>query len=118
MNRDSVLIVDDNQMMRHSLKALLEDAGLSGDTCGDGMCALAKAKENRYSVFLIDYRMPEMTGDRVTALLRALRPDAFIIGFSLEDRERDFLGAGANIFLNKQHLLNKLVLEIRKAIHL
>ncbi len=105
-------------MMRNSLKALLEDAGLSGDTCEDGICALAKARENRHNVFLIDYRMPEMTGDRVTSLLRALRPDAFIIGFSLEDRERDFLEAGANIFLNKEHLLNKLIPEIQKAIHL
>ena len=109
MNKDSVLIVDDNQMTRVALKAFVEDSGLLVDTCENGESALNIARESRHAVFLIDYRMPKMNGDDVTALLRALRPDAFIIGFSIEAKERVFLDAGANAFLNKAHLLNSLI---------
>ncbi len=109
MRKDSVLIIDDNQMTGDILKALVKESGFSVDTCEDGETALHVAMHGRHTVFVVDYRMPKMTGDRVTAMLRTLLPDAFIIGFSLEDKERDFLGAGANIFLNKEHLLTGLI---------
>jgi CheY-like chemotaxis protein len=109
VNKDSILIVDDNRMTRDMLKAWVETSGFTVDTCEDGKNALAIAMESCHAVFLIEYRMPEMTGDKVTALLRALRPDAFIIGFSIEDKERAFLDAGANVFLNKFHLLDNLI---------
>lgn len=113
MNQDSVLIVDDNQMTRVALKAFVEDSGLPADTCEDGKSALDIARKSRYAIFLIDYRMPGMKGDEVTVQLRALRPDAFIIGFSIETQERTFLDAGANAFLDKAHLLNNLIKVIR-----
>ncbi len=109
MNRDSVLIVDDNRMTRDILKTLIKESGFSVDTCEDGESAIHIAMHGRHAVFLVDYSMPGMTGDRLTVLLRTLRPDAFIIGFSLEDKERDFLEAGANIFLNKAHLFTGLI---------
>ncbi len=113
VNKDSVLIVDDNQMTRVALKAFVEDSGLPVDACADGKSALDIARENRHDVYLIDYKMHEMMGDEVTTQLRALRPDAFIIGFSIETRERAFLDAGADVFLDKAHLLNKLIKVIR-----
>ncbi len=113
MNKDSVLIVDDNQMTRVALKAFVEDSGIPVDTCADGKSALDIARESRHGVFLIDYRMPEMKGDEVTTQLRALRPDAFIIGFSIETKERAFLDAGADVFLDKAQLLNNLIEVIR-----
>jgi CheY-like chemotaxis protein len=113
VNKDSILIVDDNQMTRVALKSFVEDSGLPVDTCENGESALHIARENRHAVFLIDYRMPKMNGDEVTALLRASRPDAFIIGFSIEAKERVFLDAGANVFLNKAHLLNCLIQVIQ-----
>ncbi len=113
VNKDSVLIVDDNQMTRVALKAFVEDSGLTVDTCGDGKSALDMARESRHTVFLIDYRMHGMKGDEITALLRSIRPDAFIIGCSIETKERDFLDAGANIFLDKAQLLNNLIKVIQ-----
>ncbi len=113
VNTNSVLIVDDNQMTRDTLKALVEASGLLVDTCEDGKSALDIARESRHAVFLIDYKMPKMTGDEVTALLRALRPDAFIIGISIEDKYQAFLDAGANVFLNKALIRNNLIDVIR-----
>ncbi len=113
MNKDSVLIVDDNQLTRETLKTLVENSGLTVDTCEDGKSAIGMARECRHSVFLVDYRMPKMTGDLVTAQLRALWPDVFIIGFSLEDKERVFLEAGANVFVNKANLHNDLIRVIQ-----
>ncbi len=113
MIKDSVLIIDDNQMTSNILKALLEESGFSTDTCEDGDRALHIAMNGRHNIFLIDYRMPRMTGDEVTAMLRTLRPDAFIIGFSIEAKEHVFLDAGANLFLNKTSLLTNLIPAIQ-----
>ncbi len=113
VGKDSVLIVDDNQMTRMALKTFVEDSGFPVDTCGDGKSAIDIARESRHGIFLIDYRMPEMKGDELVSRLRALRPDAFIIGFSIEYKEREFLDAGANVFLNKAHLLSRIMRVIR-----
>ncbi len=50
---NKVLIVDDNQMTKDSLKALLADSGLPVDSCEGGNIALNIARENQHTVFLI-----------------------------------------------------------------
>ncbi len=109
MRKESVLVVDDNDMMRNTLEMFLRDRGFSVTCCPDGTAALEAAKENHFDAYLIDYRMPEMNGAVVTALLREIHSNAFIIGFSIESREREFLAAGADRFLSKDTLNNELM---------
>jgi CheY-like chemotaxis protein len=47
--------------------------------------------------------MPNMNGVDVTKHLRAKFPAALIIGVSIEDRNEDFVAAGANGFLLKPY---------------
>ena len=104
VNGEEVLIVDDNQLTRDVLKKLLESEGFSVTCCGDGRSAIDLAKEVKFNTFLIDYRMPGMNGDEVTVQLRRSYPEAFIIGFSMEHKDRAFLTAGANTFLFKDDI--------------
>jgi len=107
---ESILIVDDNQTTRDSLQKLLITEGYKVvDTCEDGTSAIKAAKTHRYDTSIVDYRMPSMRGDELTRVLRENLPDAFIIGYSVECRDQDFQNAGANAFLTKDNLVQRIV---------
>lgn len=104
-----VLIIDDDRTTRDSLGMLLEFEGYNVSSCGSGASAFDLVKEKCFEVILIDYRMPEMNGDEVTRILRLLCPDALVIGFSIETKDRMFLAAGADAFISKNALVHELV---------
>jgi CheY-like chemotaxis protein len=108
-----VLVVDDNKRMSEILKTLLETEGYAVTCCADGQSAIDKAKEKDFNVFLIDYRMPAMNGAEAVAVLRRLHPGKRIIGFSIENKEQDFLAAGADLFIRKDRLFSRLVEELQ-----
>lgn len=109
MSRGTVLILDDHLLMRDTLEALLTKEGFTVSSCASGRAGLELAKRSNIGIFLIDYRMPDMNGDEVTVALRALCPEAIIIGFSIEPRERQFLKAGADKYIDKGQLDEELV---------
>jgi CheY-like chemotaxis protein len=104
-----VLIIDDDRTMRDGLTMLLEFEGYAVSSCESGALAFDLVKAKCFDVLLIDYRMPEMTGDEVVRLLRPLCPDALLIGVSIETKERVFLTAGADAFISKNMLVHELV---------
>ncbi len=111
--KPEILIVDDNPLTRKILKAYLEAEGFSVDGCESGNAALSLAKERQFGIFVIDYRMPGMNGDEVTALLRKQQPKALILGYSFELKEQEFFKAGADAFIMKEELNKQLVPLIR-----
>lgn len=113
MNNQTVLVVDDNHMMRESLRVILESEGYIVSCCESGPEALDLSKENRFKIVLTDYQMPEMKGDEVARLLRQQDPNAYIIGFSLASKGQAFLDAGANVFLSKEEIFHDIIPLIR-----
>lgn len=109
MTVGDVLVVDDNELTRVTLTQLLKEEGFTVDSCASGRSALDLTIRKPFQIFVIDYSMPEMKGDAVTAEVRKLHPSSFIIGFSFEPKESAFLEAGADKFLLKEYLLNDLV---------
>jgi CheY-like chemotaxis protein len=109
MSKGNVLIFDDHLLMRDTLKTLLQNEGFAVSCCASGREGLELAKKSAIGIFLVDYRMPDMNGDEVTVVLRTLFPGAVIIGFSIECREREFLKAGADKYIDKGQLDEKLV---------
>jgi two-component system response regulator HydG len=58
-----VLVADDDEGVRYTLRGVLEDAGLDVDDVSDGDEALAKiAAGERYDILISDLRMPRMDG--------------------------------------------------------
>ena len=110
MMTESILVVDDNQTTRDILRTILLSAGYKAvDTSEDGTAAIDAIKTKRYDTFIVDYRMPSMRGDELTRILRKNQPDAFIIGYSIESKEETFRSAGANAFLVKDDLMQRIV---------
>ena len=68
----SVLIVDDDPSILGALQELLQRAGLKVRTAPNGRVALERVAEERPSLILMDYQMPEMDG---AAACEALKGD-------------------------------------------
>ena len=115
----TVLVADDQYLVRAGLKALLDAApGLEplGDAA-DGLQALELAKALRPDVILMDVRMPVLDG--ITATRRILAEAAepvprimMLTTFDLDDHVYDALRAGASGFLLKEAEPARLITAI------
>ena len=70
----TVLIVDDDFSMVHTLRRILEQEGYGTAIANDGNDALKLAKENTFDAALVDYKMPDIDGVRVLRRIRELQP--------------------------------------------
>ncbi len=67
-----ILVVDDDPDWRELLCTCLEDLGYAAVAARSGEAALERLREERFSVVLLDLRMPGMGGDE---LVTRLPPD-------------------------------------------
>jgi adenylate cyclase len=84
----SVLVVDDIEMNRDMLCALLEADGHKAAVAENGRLALEKIKSNPYDLILLDVMMPEMNGYQVLEHLKsdhALRDIPVIVLSALDE---------------------------------
>jgi len=114
-NKKSILIVDDDKMLSGAIKSWMEEYGHAVACSDNGLDAINLSKERDFDMILIDYNMPRLKGDMVCRLIRYHRPDGYIVGFSSEAKDREFIIAGANKFIYKGeftrnfYLLHQLV---------
>src|SRR5499427_2334224 len=82
----SLLIVDDDELVRKFLERVLKEAGYQTATASDGPEALEMAATlERLDVLVTDLMMPQMTGDELARRVRSTMPDVkvlYITGFS------------------------------------
>ena len=81
-----ILIADDSRTVRHSLHGLLEqhrDWTVCADAV-DGADAVAKAKQLKPDVIVLDFFMPVMTGVEAAQILKRVLPSIPILIVTLE----------------------------------
>lgn len=80
MNEDAkLLIVDDNEGVRHLVSRWLDKAGFSVREAKDGAEALDKVKEDPPDIVLADIRMPKIDGIELARIIKTERPDIKVI---------------------------------------
>ncbi|MCS7280218.1 MAG: sigma-54 dependent transcriptional regulator [Desulfobacterota bacterium] len=80
MDKDiSILVVDDEEIVRESLKEWLLDDGYKVDTAEDGFQALAKMREKPYDIAIIDLKMPKMDGLELMERMKEVTPETKVI---------------------------------------
>ena len=70
-----ILVVDDEESMRHMLNVLLTQEGYAVDSAGNGKAALDKVEEEGYDIILADVRMPKMDGKSLLKELQKRRKE-------------------------------------------
>jgi CheY-like chemotaxis protein len=80
-NNGRIMVVDDEYDIVHIVRRHLEKWGFNVDTFTNPLYALQMFKEHpdRYSLALLDIRMPEMSGISLAELMLRANPDAKII---------------------------------------
>ncbi len=67
---ERILIVDDDALVRDSLKTLIKNAGYAVDTAKNGEEAIKKSRAKYYSLVLIDIRLPDISGIELLSRIR------------------------------------------------
>jgi DNA-binding NarL/FixJ family response regulator len=112
-----VLLVDDDDLMRAGLTAVLssdETIDVVGEA-PDGRAAVERAIELRPDVVLMDVRMPGLDGIAATRELLAVSPDVRVVvltTFEQDDYIFGALSAGASGFLLKRTRPEELIAAI------
>ena len=99
LERQDVLIIDDDDAIREMLCAALSRLGLTCDAASDGVEALERVRDTRYSVIVVDLMMPRVDGGAFVTALRERekssveRPVVFMMtAFPVRERVPDMGG--------------------------
>ncbi len=77
-----ILVIDDDELQRKTLKKILEREGFNVDVACDGMDAPDYLKENSIQLILTDIYMPEMDGFELIEKIQKEYFDIKIIAMS------------------------------------
>ena len=88
MAHATVLIVDDEDLIRWSLRERLRSDGYDILEAGTGQAALDQFKEG-VDLVLLDYRLPDMDGLSILRELKKLDPDVLVILLTSSRQRRD-----------------------------
>jgi CheY-like chemotaxis protein len=117
---ETVLIVDDEEMILQLTRRMLERSGYNVMTAADGPSAVAIIESNPAiaDLVILDMTMPGMTGDQVLWKLRRLGCTAPILissGYSVGGSIQDLVGGagGADGFLPKPYTMQELSETVR-----
>jgi two-component system response regulator PrrA len=112
----TVLIVDDDAVLRRSLARALRLAGFRTDVAEGGRDALARIAASRPDVVVLDVSMPDLSGTEVCRRLRADGNEVPVVMLSALDEADDRISglqAGADDYLVKPFVTAELELRLR-----
>ena len=76
---ESILIVDDEPLIRELLSEVLEKDGYQVVSVSNGHQALRKIRQNYFDMVITDVRMPEMDGITLLKKIKELSPATSVI---------------------------------------
>jgi CheY-like chemotaxis protein len=100
--KPTVLIVDDDEEIRHVLRLLCESAEMAvvGEAA-NGVEAVTFALQHSPDFVILDYRLPRLDGEGAAEILRAITPTSKIVAFSaVLNTKPDW----ADAYLNKDRI--------------
>lgn len=118
INKPAVLIVDDEERFRSTMKKLLALEGLSASTCGSATQALDELRQNPYDIVILDVRMPEISGVEALPRIKEIDPDIEVIiltGHASVETAKSIIRNGAYDYLLKPYSIETLLEKIEGA---
>jgi two-component system response regulator AtoC len=118
MQTPTILVVDDEQLIRWSLSDRLKSEGYNVAEAGTAAEALAKSEEGM-DLVLLDYRLPDGDGLAVLKSIKERTPDTLVIlltAYTSVETAVEAMRQGAYHYLNKPFNLDEIALLVEKAL--
>ncbi len=120
--RETVLLVDDEEMLVVMGASILESLGYSVVSSQSSVEALKifTADPKSFDAVITDFTMPYMTGYELAEEFLRIRPDTPIIlctGFSSQISEEQARAAGIRAFVMKPYNISEIAVVLRKVLH-
>jgi len=117
-----VLVIDDEQSIRHLVREVLRSEGHRVETAGSGEAALELIKSNRYDVIISDWKMPGLNGINLFQELLVKDPVAakrmlFMTGDVIKESFQEFLRKHALTCLPKPFALREFHAAIARIVN-
>jgi two-component system, NtrC family, response regulator AtoC len=113
-----LLVIDDEENMRHMLTSMLKNDGYRVDTASNGSEALAMVDQTLYDFILCDLRMPDMSGMEFFETARDKLWASTVIMMSAYgsiDTAVEAVKKGAYDFISKPFKIDEVLLTLKKA---
>jgi DNA-binding NtrC family response regulator len=116
-----ILVVDDDESIRKTMKAILEDEGYIVDLAATGSEAIQKTKEKAYNIALLDIRLPDMEGVELLKLIKDTVPHTrkiMVTGYPSMQNAVAALNKNADAYLIKPVNVEKLLNMVKEQLQL
>jgi len=113
-----VLVIDDEENLRHFLKMILQEEGYEVEIAQDGLEALKKMEERGWDIILCDIRMPNMDGMAFLQEMKAREMDGTVImmsAYGTVDTAVEAMKIGAYDYVSKPFNADEIILTLKKA---
>ena len=120
-NQTRILIVDDDDTIRSTMKAILEDEDYIVDLAASGKEGIQKSKETSYNIALLDIRLPDMEGVELLKLMKPAVPRTrkiMVTGYPSTQNAIEALNKNADAYLIKPVDIEKLLSTIKEQLKL
>jgi DNA-binding NtrC family response regulator len=114
-----VLIIEDESLIRWSLRQKLEEVGYVVDEAADAASGLDKHAHQIYDLILLDYRLPDLTGLDVLRKIRQTDTESVVImitAFSRLEQAVEAIRLGAYDYIAKPFSMDELLFTIQKGL--
>ena len=119
VTKSRICVVDDDLDVLSSLRFLLEAEGFDVQTFRSGAAMLDSTATEHFDCFVLDFKMPNMTGIAVASSLRGrnvIAPIILTTGYSDENIEVKATVAGIDLVLLNPDAEESLASQIRAAV--
>jgi DNA-binding NtrC family response regulator len=114
-----IVVADDEESVRWTLKKALERAGYGVLTVADGQAAVETAERVKADLVLMDIKMPTVDGLQALSLLRDRRPETMVIvmtAFGSLQAAVEAMKRGAYDYITKPFDFEELTLLVHRAL--
>ena len=116
-----ILVVDDDETIRKTMKAIFEDEGYTVDVASTGKEAIDKTEKTTYNLALLDIRLPDMEGVELLKLMKDTVPRTrkiMVTGYPSVQNAIAAVNKQADAYLVKPVDIEKLLETVRTQLKL